>query len=46
MQRLIAYQWPGNVRELKHVAQRTLIMSGSAKLEIELPDRFDSPCVQ
>jgi DNA-binding NtrC family response regulator len=43
LQRLIAYQWPGNVRELKHVVQRTLLMGDPAKLEIELPDRFDSP---
>jgi two-component system response regulator AtoC len=36
---LIRYGWPGNVRELRHAAERALIMSRGAQIDVsDLPD--------
>jgi DNA-binding NtrC family response regulator len=35
MKQLQQYPWPGNVRELQHAVERAVIMSSTAKLEVE-----------
>ena len=35
LKRLRAYDWPGNVRELQNVIERAMILSTTAKLELE-----------
>ena len=35
--RLKAYHWPGNIRELKNTIEQSIIMSGSGKFELSIP---------
>ena len=37
MEALCNYSWPGNVRELRNVIERSMIVSNSPKLNIEVP---------
>jgi transcriptional regulator with GAF, ATPase, and Fis domain len=37
IQRLRAYSWPGNVRELENVLARSLVLSRSGPLQVDLP---------
>ncbi|MEE2730093.1 MAG: sigma 54-interacting transcriptional regulator [Pseudomonadota bacterium] len=38
VRRLQAYNWPGNIRELENVIERAVIVSGTGKLRIDVPE--------
>ena len=38
VRRLQAYNWPGNIRELENVIERAVIVSGTGKLRIDIPE--------
>lgn len=42
MEALTSYAWPGNVRELRNIIERSMIVSNSPKLNIEIP-KSNSP---
>jgi transcriptional regulator with GAF, ATPase, and Fis domain len=37
MEALINYSWPGNVRELRNIIERSMIVSNSPKLNVDIP---------
>ncbi len=44
MDRLIAYPWPGNIRELQNIAERLVVMTPAARVEVEhLPAQITAP---
>jgi transcriptional regulator with GAF, ATPase, and Fis domain len=43
LERLKSYAWPGNIRELRNVIERSLIVSRSTTLEIDLPSTSVGP---
>jgi transcriptional regulator with GAF, ATPase, and Fis domain len=43
LERLKSYAWPGNIRELRNVIERSLIVSRSTTLEIDMPSTSVGP---
>ena len=42
VRRLQGYNWPGNIRELENVIERAVIVSGTGKLRIDVPELTNS----
>jgi formate hydrogenlyase transcriptional activator len=43
LKELLDYGWPGNIRELRNVIERSVILSQSPSLKIELPSTSSAP---
>ncbi len=43
LRKLQSYHWPGNIRELENIIERAVIVSGSGKLKVDLPEVVVAP---